>query len=302
MTTKKNIGVLGAGVLKWAAAPLLAFLLAGTVTKSLVGTKRAEDGEQLQQTVAASLEKLDSGDRAGALDGLARAGNMAPNDIAVQAALIGKFQALGEHKLAAEAIERSLRAMPKRLQTAPSYAGLCEYLLNHGDLENAKRVLAGDLVARWPDALETAYLRGRVALDAATRRDDLLAAEQQLQECVALDPDHVPSRLQLGIARRRLGESDQAEALLREVLEQRPFDPVVLDHLGEVLRQQGKTAEAATVQEEHNRVSELQEEAAPTGRSAGAGPGLRAVGGVCPGRAHPARLHPAPTRGCRRAT
>lgn len=259
MTTNKNVGVLSAAaVLKWAAVPLLAFFLAGSVTKNLVAAKRGVDGEQLQETVAVSLKKLDSGDRAGALDGLARAGNMAPSDIAVQSGLIGKFQALGEHKLAAEAIERALRAMPKERQAAKSYAGLCEYLLNHGDIDNAKRVLAGDLLTRWPDALETAYLQGRVALQGATGRDDLLAAAKQLQECVALDPGHVPSELQLGIAFRRLGELDQAEALLREVLEKRPFDPVVLDHLGEVLRQQGKTAEAAEVQDEHEWVSELQ--------------------------------------------
>lgn len=259
MTTKKNVSVLSAAVVKWAAVPLLAFLLAGLMTRQLVPAKQGADGEQFQQTVAAFLKKLDSGDRAGALAGLARAGNMAPHDMALQTGLIGKFQALGEHKLAAEAIERALRAMPKERQAAPSYAGLCEYLLNHGDLDNAKRILAGDLMARWPDALETAYLQGRVALQRATGKNDLSAAAKQLQECVALDPGHVPSKLQLGIAYSRLGELDQAEALLREVREKRPFDPVVLYHLGEVLRQQGKTAEAAKVLDEHKRVSELQE-------------------------------------------
>jgi predicted Zn-dependent protease len=52
---------------------------------------------------------------------------------------------------------------------------------------------------------------------------------------------------------------DKAEPLLRAFLEQRPFDPVALYHLGEVLRQQGKTAEATTYLDEHQRVSELQE-------------------------------------------
>jgi Tfp pilus assembly protein PilF len=259
MTTKNNVGVLSAAVLKWAAVPLLVFLLAGLVTKSLVGTTRAEDGEQLQETVVASLQKLDSGDRAGALEGLARAGNMAPSDIAVQTGLIGKFQALGEHKLAAEAIERALRAMPKEQQAAPSYAGLCEYLLKHGDIDNAQRVLAGDLAARWPDALETAYLQGRVALEAATDRDDLLAAERQLQECLSLNPEHVTSKLWLGVAYARLGKLDQAEALLREAWEKKPLDPSVLEHLGSLLHQQGKATEAALVLDESRRVQELQQ-------------------------------------------
>ncbi len=259
MITKKRTGVLNAAWLKWIAVPLLTFLLAAVVTKNLVPAKRGVDGEQLPQTLAASLQKLDSGDRAGALDGLVRAGNMAPNNMAVQASLIGNFQALGEYKPAAEAIERTLRAMPKERQTAQSYAGLCEYLLNHGDIDNAKRVLADDLMARWPDAVESAYIQGKVALKGATGEDDLSAAAKQLQECVALNPDHVPSKLQLGIAYRRLGELDQAEPLLRTVLEQRPFDPVVLYHLGEVLRQQGNTAQAAKVLDEHKRVSDLQE-------------------------------------------
>ena len=148
MITKKRTGVLNAAWLKWTAVPLLTFLLAAVVTKNLVPAKRGVDGEQLPQTLAASLQKLDSGDRAGALDGLVRAGNMAPNNMGVQAGLIGKFQALGQYKPAAEAIERTLRAMPKERQTAQSYAGLCEYLLNHGDIDNAKRVMAGDLMAR----------------------------------------------------------------------------------------------------------------------------------------------------------
>ena len=56
-----------------------------------------------------------------------------------------------------------------------------------------------------------------------------------------------------------MGELDQAEPLLRAALEKRPFDPVVLFHLGEVLRQHGKTAEAAKYLDEHKRVSALQQ-------------------------------------------
>jgi predicted Zn-dependent protease len=63
----------------------------------------------------------------------------------------------------------------------------------------------------------------------------------------------------LGIASSHLGELDKAEPLLRAGLEKRPFDPVVLYQLGEVLRQQGKTDEATKYQDEHKRVSELQE-------------------------------------------
>lgn len=259
MFKQQYVGGSQAAWLKWAVVPLLAFLLAGLITRKLVPARQAVESQPFEQTVAASLKKLDSGDRAGALDGLVRAGKMAPGGMREQIALVGKFQALGEHKLAAEAMERSLRAAPKEQQSARSYAGLCEILLNHGDIDNAERVLAGDLMARWPDALETAYLQGAVALRGAIGNDDIAAAAKQLQKCVALDPDHVPSKLQLGIAYRRLGELDSAEPLLRGVLEKRPFDPIVLQQLGEALRERGQTAEATKMLDEHKRVSELQE-------------------------------------------
>jgi Tfp pilus assembly protein PilF len=195
MKTNKNNGVLNAAWLKWAVIPLLTFLLAGFVARKLVPVKRGADGEQFKQTMAASLKKLDSGDRAGAVEGLVRAGKMAPGDVAGQKSLISKFTALGEHKLAAEAIERSLRAAPKERQMVRNYAGLCEFLLDHGDLDNAKRILAGDLMPRWPDALETAYVQGVVALKSATGKDGIEAAAKQFEKCLAVDPGHVPSRV-----------------------------------------------------------------------------------------------------------
>jgi Flp pilus assembly protein TadD len=229
------------------------------VTKRLVHPKRDAESKRYQQTVDASLKKLDSGDRAGAVESLARAGKMAEGNVAEQTSLIPKFMALGEHKLAAEAIERSLRALPKERQTARTYAGLCQFLLEHGDLVNAKRVLMGDLMVRWPDAMETACLQGQVALKSATGKDDLRAAAALFQKCLAVDPGDASAQVQLGIAYSRLGEWDQAEPLLRAALGKRPFDPVVLEHLGEVLRQEGKPAEATKYLDEHKRISVLLE-------------------------------------------
>ena len=259
MTTKKNGGGLNAAWLKWAVIPLLIFLLSGWVTRKIVTAKRDAEGKRFQQTVDASLKKLDSGDRAGAVAGLARAGEMAPGNASQQTALIPKFIALGEYQLAAEAIERSLRAGPKERQSARAYAGLGEYLLGHGGLVNARRILTGDLMVRWPEALETVLLQGEVALQGATGKDNLAAAAKLFQKCLVLDPGDAPAQVQLGIAYSRLGEWDQAEPLLRGALEKRPFDPVALDHLGEVLRQQGKTAEATKYLDEHQRISALQE-------------------------------------------
>jgi len=256
---KNKLNCLQPALLKWAVVPLLIFLLAGWVTNKLVQTKGDAEGKHYQQTVDASLKRLDSGDRAGALEGLARAGQMAPSNMGQQASLIPKFIALGEYKLAAEAIERSLRAAPKQRQTVRAYAGLCQFLLDHDDLVNAKRILTGDLTARWPDAFETALLQGEVALQGATGKDAVAAAAKLFQKCLALDPNDAPAQVQLGIAYSRLGEWDKAESLLRAALEKRPFDPVVLNHLGEVLRREGKTAEATKYLDECKRINALQE-------------------------------------------
>lgn len=258
MRMNKIPGFSNATLLKWAVIPLLTFLLAGLLTKKLLPDNRGVEEEPFQQTVAASLKKLDSGDRAGAVEGLARAGKSGKGDGAGQTSLIPKFHALGEHKLAAEAMEQSIRGAPKEKQTARSYASLCEYLLEHGELDNAKRVLTGDLMARWPDTFETACLQAEVALKGANGRDDIAAAVKQFHKCLAMVPGHAPSKLHLGIAYSRLGEWDNAEPVLRAALEKRPFDPLVLYHLGEVLRQQEKTAEAAKYQQEHKRISALQ--------------------------------------------
>src|SRR5262249_50095850 len=186
-------------LLKWAVVPLIIFLVAGWATKNLVHAKPEAEGKPFQQTVDASLKHLDSGDRAGAVEGLARAGQMAPGDMGQQASLIPKFIALGEYQQAAEAIERALRAAPLERQTAHSYASLCEFLLEHGDLKKAKRILTSDLLARWPDALETACVQGEVALKEAAGKDDIAAAAKLLQKCLALEPGNVPVTLQLGI-------------------------------------------------------------------------------------------------------
>jgi len=245
--------------LKWAVVPLVIFLLAGLVTKKIVTAKRGVEGRPFQQTVNASLKNLDSGDRAGAVEGLARAGQMAQGNMGQQASLIPKFIALGEYQLAAEAIERSLRAAPRERQMAHSYANLCEFLLEHGDLNNAKRILTSDLLARWSDALETARVQGEVALKEAAGKDEIAAAAKLFQKCLALEPGNVPAKVQLGIAYWRLGELDKAEPLLRTALDKRPFDRVALYHLGKVLRQQGKTAEATKCLDEAKRISELQD-------------------------------------------
>jgi predicted Zn-dependent protease len=160
-------------LLKWAAVPLLTFVLAGFVTKRLVEStgvspaakllhaKREAEGKPFQQSVDASLRRLDSGDRAGAVEGLARAGKAAPDESTGQVSSIPKFLALGEYKLAAEAIERFLRSEPNARQMARSYASLCEFLLEHGDLNNAKRILTSDLLAREARCLGNRLCSGR---------------------------------------------------------------------------------------------------------------------------------------------
>jgi len=134
-----------------------------------------------------------------------------------------------------------------------------QFLLGHDDLVNARRILTGDLMVRWPDAFETALLQGEVALQGATGKDAIAAAAKLFQKCLAVEPNDAPAQVQLGIADSRLGEWGKAESLLRAALEQRPFYPVALNHLGEVLQQQGRTAEATKYLAECKRINALQE-------------------------------------------
>lgn len=256
---KKNLGQWNWVLLKWAVVPLLTFLLAGLVARKLVLGQRGVETERFNQAMRETRRQFDDGDRAAALEGLARAGRMAPGDPAAQGLLAGQYQALGEHKKAAEALESALRHGPKAMQTATNYARLSEYCLQHGYVEKAKSIVSDNLLVKWPDALPTAFIQGKIALLEAQGKGDIEAAAKCFQKCLALDPDHAPSRLELGIAYSRLGELDRAELLFRAALEKQPLEPGILYHLGEVLRQQGKADEATKYLDEHKRLRELHE-------------------------------------------
>jgi len=245
--------------LKWAVLPLLAFLLGGWVTQKISRATRAPEEPPFQQAVNDSMKKLGDGDEAGAVAGLARAGEMASGDPTRQTGLIPKFLALGEYKLAADAMERALRSGTKERQTAGAFSALGEFLLEHGDAARAKQILTGDLTRRWPDAVETAYLKGAVALAEAKGREDFAAVASQLQKCVAMDAEHGPAKLKLGMTYEKLGQWTDAESVLRAALKKRPSDPVVLGHLAEVLRQQGKTEDASKCLVEGQRLQALVE-------------------------------------------
>ena len=236
---------------------MVTFLLAGLVARRLVLGKQGVDAGRFNQAMGESLKKFDAGDRTGAMEGLARAGRMAPGDPNAQGTLAGQFQAMGEYKKAAEALESALVHGPKEMQTANNYGRLSEYCLQHGDVEKAKRIVSKELLVKWPGSLHAAFMQGKIALHEAQGKGEIALAAKHFEKCATVDPDHVPTKMELGIAYSRLGDLDRALPLFRAVLEKQPSDPKALYQLGEVLRQQGKADEAAKYLDEHKRLSNL---------------------------------------------
>jgi Flp pilus assembly protein TadD len=244
------------GLAQWLILPMVTFLLAGLVTRQIFRAKRGANGTRYQKSLAESAAKYQAGDPAGALKGLEAASKLAPDDPSAHLNLAQKFELLGQREKAAAEMEKLILARPES-QTPQSFAGLCEYCLQHGDLLNAKRLARDDLVVRWPDSLEAAYVYGEIVMAETQDLKDIERAVGYFRKCLELNGDHDPSKIQLGIAYGKLGQPDKAEPFLRAALNKAPRSPLILFHLWEVLHQQGKTEEAKTYLAQHQRITEL---------------------------------------------
>ena len=243
---------------KWAIVPMLAFLLAGLVTHQLLRAKRGGNESQYQKDMGESIQKLDSGDRAGALDHLKSASGFVPNDPQKNLDLAQKFEALGDRRQAAEQLEKMLRHRPGG-PNVTNYARLAEYYLNQGDTDSARRILNAVLIPNWPNTWPTEFVHGIILLKEAKAPSDIEYAAEHFRKSAELNGDHLPSKTQLGIAYWRLGQLDKAEPLLRAVLASEPSTLVAMYHLGEVLRQLGRPEEAAKFLAEHQRITALEQ-------------------------------------------
>lgn len=165
---------------------------------------------------------------------------------------------LGQPVLAAGELEKMLRSSGE-LQTPERFAHLCEFILDQGDVQAAQRVLREDLLARWPNSFEAAFVQGEVLLRETKGQEDVARAAGLFEKCVGLRPEHMPSKIQLGIAWFRLGQLEKAEPLLRAAVRKQPKATVPLYYLGEVLRQEGKTQEAQSYLDEHSRLTQLEQ-------------------------------------------
>jgi Flp pilus assembly protein TadD len=197
-----------------------------------------------------------AGNGTSALQHLERAATLAPDDPEQHLQLAGRFEALGQQQKAASQMEQMVRLRPEA-QTAANFANLIEYCLDHGQAEKARHLLKNDLVARWPQSFETAYMCGVMTLTEGKSAEDVAQAIEFFERGESLKPDDLRLKIQLGIAYGRLGKFDKAEPLLRAAVAREPRNRVALFHLGETLRTQGQAQEAEKHLKEHQRLSDL---------------------------------------------
>lgn len=109
---------------------------------------------------------------------------------------------------------------------ARAAVGLMQSLRELGDLDQARQVADGVLLAKPNDATVVAEV-GKVRLASG----QLPNAVALLQRAIELDQSDWKSRSALGVAYDRLGDSAKAEESYRAALEISPNNPVVLNNL-----------------------------------------------------------------------
>jgi Flp pilus assembly protein TadD len=232
------------------------FLLAALVARQFLRLRHGSDRSRFEQSLGDASRDYIAGNRPAALRKLELAEKQASRDPAEHLELAGRFEALGQRGKAAQHIEQMLRLRPE-CQNVTNFAHLATYCLEQGEIEQARRLLAGDLIPNWPNCFETVYLRGVMALQDAKSSNDVMEAREWFEQCERLRPDDLGVKIQLGIAHERLGQVDQAEPLLRAAVAADPMNKAALYHLGQVLRLRGKAAEAEKCLTEHQRLCKL---------------------------------------------
>ena len=121
-------------------------------------------------------------------------------------------------------------------------------LERHGEAVTEMRAL---LAAR-PENIEWRYLLAGLY----TEMGDTAAAEQELQRILQREPDHAPSKNDLGYLWAERGvKLGPAEAMIRQALRADPKSPAYLDSLGWVMYKQGRFSDAAKMLEQATRLA-----------------------------------------------
>lgn len=197
------------------------------------------------------------GDVDAALASMRGAAEAFPNTPVIQARLGDLLLAVGEPDAAAVAWEQAIAAeakQPRQIQWAPSRVGLARARYDQGRVEEAARLLE-EALALDPRYRHAHYLLGLCYLDLGREEEGELQLKLGVNAWPQFPPDPHQPRLDaysVGFSRRMMGIENQmqagevaeAEQALREILQQRPDDFLVLNLLARSLSAQGRADEA----------------------------------------------------------
>jgi tetratricopeptide (TPR) repeat protein len=163
-----------------------------------------------------------------------------PNYLSAIYQLAKSHRELGQLSAAQKYLERLIKDSPPQVGLLPAYFDLIELNLKTGDRPRALE-LVRELV-ELSDALPGIdYYRGL----AWYRVEDLDQAEFYFKRQTTQKKEAIPSLLMLGEIYYQRGESDKAEAALRQVLVEHPWSPTAHYNLSVIVERENRLIEAS---------------------------------------------------------
>jgi predicted Zn-dependent protease len=224
--------------------PPTAFLLAAAICRQVYWTREGLRYRETERHYRAAAVAMQRGQREAALRELLTASRTAPGDPPLNFRVGTALKKLGQPERAAQHFERAVRRMPPN---GNSYIGLVRTWCEVGRYDEAERVLRQDVLPRWPHSPDALYYEGLIRRYRQTGTAEIASAARCFQRAWQIDPRHLDARYEYGACQARLGRLDEAERVFREVMKAAPTYPGVYQGLADVLRQQGRRAEAKQV-------------------------------------------------------
>jgi tetratricopeptide (TPR) repeat protein len=221
--------------------PPTVFLLAAAICRQVYWTREGLRYRETEQHYRAAALAMQQGQREAALRELLVASRAAPGDPPLNFRIGSALKNLGQPERAAEHFERAVRRMPPNCSSS---LGLVRTWCEVGRYDEAERVLRQDVLPRWPHSPDALYYEGLIRRYRQPGSQGWEAAARCFQRAWQLDPKHLDARYEYGVCQARMGKHDEAERAFREVLKSAPTYPGVYQGLADVLRQQGRRAEA----------------------------------------------------------
>ena len=195
----------------------------------------APDDAQAHRLLAAAL--AGKGERGAALHSMDRALELAPDDADLHFQRAGLLLGTGQLGAAEAALARSAGLDPNQFG---AYILQAQLALGRGDIDEAERLRR--LAARIePEHVWVRTIEGMVML----RRGDAVGAQALLARAAEAAPDDAQVRYALGFAYMAGGHDAFAEQAFRGVLEKTPEAVSLRSLIAELVRRQGRHADAA---------------------------------------------------------